>query len=127
MSTKNKLSTKQRAAIDAMLSGANQSGAASAAGVTERTLHRWLTDNPAFGDELQRRSKLALHGAALRLAGALDQAVSVMSEIMHAPGPDANVRLRAANYMVTHAIRLLELSDFERRLSALEEQLTHEH
>ena len=117
---KNKLTPRQQRAIVALLAGGTREDAAAAAGLKNRkTIERWL-DQEAFATELQQRSQETVHEASTRLAGTLDMAVTTMREIMEDLGQPASVRLRAANYAATHALKLLEVSEVLRRLDELE-------
>lgn len=123
-SQQKKLSPKQRRAIDALLSGMSKGEAAAAVGVNARTLSRWLNEDIAFFDELQQAGRAAVHDATRRLTATLDTAVSVFQGVMDNPGQEgASIKLRAANYAATHALKLIEVSDILERLAALESRL----
>ena len=49
------LTTKQRAAIAALLEGQTQAGAATAAGVNKRQVQRWLELHNLDADQFRRR------------------------------------------------------------------------
>jgi len=49
------LTSLQNAAVDILLTGSTITDAAGKVGVTRRTLHRWLTDDPHFNAELNKR------------------------------------------------------------------------
>jgi hypothetical protein len=117
------LTTKQAAAIAALLEGNNQAGAATAAGVTKRTLQRWLTD-PTFTTALREGSDGAIRAASARLAALAEHAVTSIAVTMHQPTtPGAGVRLRAADALLGHALRIREHADILERLAQLEKML----
>lgn len=115
-----KLNSKQRRAVDALLLSGRVGEAALAVGVNRATLSRWLRD-PVFRqalreaeggalDELQRRLVALGGSAAEALGAALDHA-------------EVRVRLRAADVTLARLLQLRELVDFDERLARLEEQL----
>ena len=61
-----------------------------------------------------------MNAAGVRLAGTLDMAVDVFREIMQDKKAPTGVRLRAANYAATHALRVLEMAEVITRLDELE-------
>ena len=116
-----RLTPRQQRAIGALLAGASHEDAAAAAGLKNtKTIQRWL-DQEDFAGELHERSQQTVHEASRRLAGTLDMAVDTMREVMEDLAQPASVRLRAANYAATHALKLLEVSEVLRRLDALED------
>ena len=117
------LTTKQAAAIAALLEGHNQAGAATAAGVTKRTVQRWLTE-PTFTAALREGSDGAIRAASARLAALAEHAVTSIAMTMQQPTtPGAGVRLRAADALLGHALRIREHADILERLAQLEKML----
>lgn len=117
------LTTKQAAAIAALLEGNNQAGAATAAGVTKRTVQRWLID-PTFTAALREGSDAAIQAASARLAALAEHAVTAIAATMQQPmTPGAGVRLRAADALLSHALRIREHTDILERLAQLEKML----
>lgn len=127
MTAKNgvKLTTKQRAALDALAAGMTQNEAALAADTSTRTLQRWLTDD-AFLLELRRLQRLAsdAHVRALsaELASNRDVVVSARDDV----NASWHVRLKAAAMLEDSLLRWLDVAEFEERLRALEDALGHE-
>ena len=115
---------KQLKALEALLEGANVQDAASAAGVNRKTVGRWLND-PAFWTLYQVNSRRVLELAARRLTGKLDAAVELLGEVMDDTNAPAGVRLRAAAQVIDGSLRLLEVTDIQERLDALEKRLEH--
>src|SRR6516164_10657009 len=76
------LQVSQEKAIAALLAGATVTAAAAKAGVARQTVHRWLSDDPAFIAEynLARREMAEAVGQALRLLAA--QAVTVLKRTL---------------------------------------------
>jgi hypothetical protein len=120
-----RMTTKHQKALTSLLAGGNLQDAASAASVEKRTIYRWL-EKPAFYEELQRRKNKAIDAASVRLAGGMDKAIGVMITIMDDLDTPAGIRLRAANYYLSHALRYVELNDVIARIDELERRLNHE-
>lgn len=118
------LSAKQHKALEALLSGATKGDAATAAGVTPRTLNRWLSEDVLFWDTLQGESQRAVFDATRRLTAAMDTAVTTMTAVMSDANAPAAVRLRAAQVTMETAVKLIEVTDILRRLEELETRLT---
>lgn len=121
-SQKNKLTPRQNKALAVLVAGGTWQDAAAAAGVSETSVHRWGRQD-AFSEELQRLSRLCVQDATRRLSGQLDAAVGVMADIMLDEQQRASVRLRAANYVAMHALKLIETTDIMQRLDELEQRL----
>jgi hypothetical protein len=117
------LTAKQSAAIAALLDGQTQGGAATAAGVTKRTLQRWLNE-PEFTAALRAGSDGAIRAASARLAALTEQAINAIAMAMSQPAqPGAAVKLRAADSLLSHAMRIREHADILERLAQLEKML----
>lgn len=118
-----KLTPRQNRALGALLVGSTQQEAAAVGGVTEQTIYRWLTKDDTFSGELQQRSNEAVKDATRRLSTSLNMAVTVFQDTMQDENANQSLRLRAANYAATHALKLLEMSEVLTRLEALENAL----
>ena len=119
-----KLTAKQAKGLEALLDGANIQDAAAAAGVNRKTLARWLQE-PAYWKLYQVNSRRGLELAARRLTGKLDTAVDMLASVMEDDEAPAGVRLRAAQHVIDSSLRLLDATDIQDRLAALEERLEH--
>lgn len=116
------LSPAQRRALDALLSGGDKDQAAAAAGVTRRTIDRYLND-PRFRAALDRATGAAVGDVARRMIGGMETAVSIMLELATDTSTPASVRLRAAIALVEHGPKLFEQVELIRRLEVLEGRL----
>lgn len=119
-----RLTAKQVKGLEALLEGLNIQDAAARAGVNRKTLGRWLQE-PAYWKLYQVNSRTSLELAARRLSGKLDGAVDILTSVMEDDEAPAGVRLRAAQQVIEGSLKLLEVSDFQERLTALEERLGH--
>jgi len=115
------LTTAQRKALDALAYGATKEQAATIAGRTERTVNRWIHDDPEFTDALKVITDDAVSDASRRLASLLDNALDVLLLILNGPDAPDHVRLRAVDMVIGNLIKLRELGDLEERIAALEE------
>lgn len=115
------LTYKQRRAIAALLSSSTVTAAATAAGVGERTLRRWLTEDENFVAGLREAQDRALDEAVSLLAGKARDAVVTLDEIATRQGEAPAARVAASRAMLTFVLRLKEQRDIAVRLAALEE------
>ena len=83
-------------------------------------MYRYLRDD-LFVAELRRASQEHLDAASARLTVLLGAAVHVLGLHLR-PELEGAVRLRAADLVLRHGIRLRELNDLERRVTELEER-----
>ena len=113
------LTTKQRKALEALLSGSKVKDAALAAGVTSRTVQRWR-DTEAFAFELQRRSTLAVKDAATRMTANMDAMLDVLLAVAEDEAAPRHVRVRAALGWIDRQAKVVELAEILERLDALE-------
>jgi hypothetical protein len=117
---KSRLGSKKDAAIVALLSQRSVEDAARVAGVGSRTLHRWLRE-PEF-DAAYREARRGTYGQSVaRLRQASSAAVSTLLKIMVDPSAPASTRVRAADSVLDHGAKAMELEDIETRLAALEQ------
>ncbi len=116
------LRLNQRKAIEGLLNGLTKGQAAAAAGCQPPTLSRWLA-TPEFRKVLTQQSNDALKNAGVRLTAAIETAVSLLQETMTNEEIHEGVRLRAADMVLTHAVKMLEITDILERLEDLESRL----
>jgi len=114
-----KLGQQKEAAIIALLSQHGIEDAARACNTPPRTLYRWLKD-PEF-DAAYRVARRTAYGQSIaRLQQASTTATTTLLEIMNDPTTAASTRVRAAESVLTHAARAIELEDLQARISDLE-------
>ena len=121
-----KKNRKQEAAVAALLSHATLSQAASAIGIDESSLRRWLQD-PAFKQRYyQARADLLQHSLG-HLAEGLVEAAIVLRVIMRSSETPASARVAAAKALFDLALKDRAVQDYEERIAALEAaQALHE-
>jgi hypothetical protein len=113
------LGRKQEDAIAALLTQRNVEEAARAAGISVRTLLRWLK-LPEFENAYRQARRMAYGQSIARLQQAASAASSTLLKIMIDPSSPASCRLRAADSVLSHAAKAIEIEDIEARLSELE-------
>lgn len=115
--------TKQVIAVTELLNPANRNytDVAAKVGVNEKQIRRWLSD-ANFQAELAAARKALLERTLDRLAGANAYAVDALLSVLSAQNP-AGLRRLAANDILNHTTKLVDLVDLERRLSDMEAML----
>jgi hypothetical protein len=114
-----KFGRKKEEAIAALLSQRNLDDAARTIGVAPNTLMRWMKE-PEF-DTAYREARRAAFGQSLaRLQQAASAAVSTLLKIMVDASAPASTRVRAADSVLDHAAKGIELEDIEARVAVLE-------
>lgn len=119
---KDNLMPKQVSAIAALLTVKDVAGAAKDAGVSLRTLRRWMVSDATFIAALKEAQHQALEDVTRRLAGVASYAITTIAALMADKRTPASVRLRAAIAILDQLLRIRELVSLEERIVALEER-----
>ena len=120
---KGDLTTRQRTALSALLEGQSQLAAAAAAGVGRQTIGRWMTED-AFSAALRDGSDGAIRAAVARLSATADASIDAIEKVRDFPTqPGAAVKLRAADALLSQALKIREHADVLERLAALEARI----
>jgi hypothetical protein len=114
-----KLSHRQERAVAGLLSTRTIAEAAAAAGVSSRTLERWLSESNEFVAEYRAARRRVVEAAVSQLQNATGEAVDCLTRNLHCGMPSTEVR--AASVILDHALKAVELYELETRLAALEE------
>ncbi len=114
-----KFGRKKDDAISALLSQRNIDEAARQAGVASKTLIRWL-QLPEFQTAYRTARRDAFSQSVARLQQASSAAVSTLLKVMVDPNSPAASRVRAADCVLGHAAKAIELEDIEVRVTELE-------
>ena len=109
---------KREFAIAALLEKATIAEAASAIGVSEKTLRRWLQD-PDFAAEHRAAQRQAVDLAIARLKQATGEAVATLRRNLTSGMP--SVEVRAATEILSQTARWQELDELADRVKALEQ------
>jgi hypothetical protein len=108
--------------LTALACGATVEAAARSAGISESTVYRRLRQ-PAFSQRLQEvRADMVQRTSAMLTASGME-AVKTLLALQQASTP-ASMRLGAARAILEIGLKVREVADLERRLSALEQQLS---
>ncbi|MDI6696841.1 MAG: hypothetical protein QME21_17470 [Anaerolineales bacterium] len=113
------LTPKKMQAIAALLSAPSVEKASEVAGISKRTLWRWLRED-AFKAALTQAEGEAIADATRRLVGLQGAALSVIEQVLADRFQPAPVRLQAAKLIFDILLRLRSLTALEERLARLE-------
>ena len=114
-----KFGRKKEEAIAALLSQRNVEEAARVAGIGTRTLLRWLK-LPEFLSAYREARRAAFGKSIARLQQASSAAVSTLLKIMVDQNAPASTRVRAADSVLDHSAKAIEIEDIEARVSELD-------
>ena len=114
-----KFGRKQEDAIAALLSQRNVEEAARSVGIGTNTLLRWLK-LPEFQAAYRQARREAFSQSVARLQLASGAAVSTLLKVMVDPNAPASTRVRAAESVLDHGAKSIELEDVEVRVAELE-------
>jgi hypothetical protein len=107
-------------AVAALLTQPNMEMAAKSIGISPTTLVSWMKQ-PEFQAAYRDAKRAAYSQAMARLQQAVPLAVQTMIKLIADPATPASVRARAADSVVNHANKAIEIEDVEARVTALEE------
>ena len=114
-----KFGRKKEDAIVALLTTRTVEEAARSVGVSTKTLLRWMKE-PEF-DAAYRAAKRAAFGQSIaRLHHLSSAAVTTLGKVMLEPGTPPATRVRAADSILDHTTKAIEIEGLEARLTDLE-------
>ena len=114
-----KFGRKKEEAVAALLTHRNIEEAARAIGVASKTLLRWQQDSE-FADALRAAKRAAFDQTIARLHHLSSAAVSTLGKVMLDAASPPATKVRAAESILDHTIKAIEIEDIEARLAALE-------
>lgn len=114
-----KFGRKKEEAVAAVLSQRSLEEAARVAGVGVATLMRWQK-LPEFQEALRGARREALAQTVGRLQQASSAAATTLLKVMLDQTTPASTRVRAADSVMNHALKAIELEDVLERLAQLE-------
>jgi hypothetical protein len=114
-----KFGRKKEETIAALLSQRNVEEAARFVNIGTKTLLRWL-QLPEFDKAYREARRAAFSQSIARLQQASSAAVATLLKIMVDPSAPAASRIRAADSVLGHAAKAIEIEDIEARVSELE-------
>ena len=114
-----KFDRKKEEAIVALLTQRTIEEAARSIDISGNTLLRWL-EEPEFQTAYRDARRAAYSQSIARLQQTSGTAVSVLLKVMVDPATPASTRVRAADSVLNHAAKAIEIEDIEVRVSELE-------
>jgi hypothetical protein len=114
-----KFSRKMEEAVAALLTQRNQEEAARAVGIGTATLLRWQKESEFQAD--YRAARRAAHAQSVaRLQQATSAAVTTLLKVMVDPSTPPSTKVRAADSVLDHSAKAIELEDIDARVAELE-------
>jgi hypothetical protein len=114
-----KFGRKMEEAVAALLSQRNVEEAAKVVGIATTTLIRWQ-QLPEFQDAYRKARRNAFSQSVGRLQQASTAAVSTLLKVMVDPSTPPGTRVRAADSVLGHSAKAIEIEDIEARVAELE-------
>lgn len=116
---KGKFGRKKEEAIVALVSQRSIEDAARACNIPVRTLYRWLKEPEC--DAAYRAARRHAYGQSIsRLQQGSTAAATTLLKVMVDPATPPTTRVRAAEAVLSHAAKAIELEDIDARLRELE-------
>lgn len=113
------MTPKKQKALIALLTQPTKEKAASAAGITSKTLRSYL-DDEEFRSEYKKAFASLVEDATRKVQQTLEPAVAVLREIMEDGDENGQVRVSAARSVLEYGLKMTEQTDILSRLSELE-------
>jgi hypothetical protein len=117
-----KLGRKKEAAILALLTSRTVEEAARVARVGTRTLYRWMKERE-FDAAYREAKRAAFSQSTARLHQMATAAVTTLGKVMVDPNTPPATKVRAADSVLKHTAKAIELEDLGARVSDLERAL----
>jgi DNA-binding transcriptional MerR regulator len=114
-----KFGRKKEEAIAALLTQRNIEEAAKATGIAPNTLLKWMKESE-FQAAYREARRTAYSQAVARLQQGATAAATTLLKVMLDQGTPASVRIRAAECVMNHSSKAVEIEDIEARVSELE-------
>ena len=114
-----KFGRKMEAAVAALLTQRNVEEAARAVGVSVPTLMRWQK-LPEFQAAYREARRAAYSQAVAKLQQGSTAAATTLLKVMLDQSTPASIRIRAAECIMNHSSKAIEIEDVEARVAELE-------
>ena len=114
-----KFEQKKDEAIVALLTQRNIEEAAKSIGVVPNTLLRWMKE-PEFDAAYREARRAAFRQSVARLQQASGAAVTTLLKLMVDPATPPSTKARAADSVLDHSAKAIEIEDIEARVAELE-------
>ncbi len=113
------MTEKQQKALAALITYPTREQAAEAAGITSKTLRKYLQD-PEFKEAYARESHNIIDEATRQAQSGLAPALETLREIVESDAYSPSVRIQAARTLLEYTLRLTEITDILRALEETE-------
>jgi hypothetical protein len=110
----------QEVVIAALVAGQTATEAAAAAGVSARTVYRYMRD-AQFRAQLAAGRAAQWAPVARRLRAGVGRALDLIEQLMNSTQTHESTRLRAAVAYIEMAVQLKKVTDTDERLASLED------
>jgi hypothetical protein len=114
-----KFGRKKEEAIAALLTARNIEEAAKSVGIAPNTLLNWMKV-PEFQAAYREARRTAYSQAVAKLQQGTTAAATTLLKVMLDQSTPASVKVRAAECVMTHSAKAIEIEDIEARVSELE-------
>jgi hypothetical protein len=114
-----KFGRKKEEAIAALLTARNIEEAAKSVGIAPNTLLNWMKV-PEFQAAYREARRTAYSQAVAKLQQGATAAATTLLKVMVDQSTPASVKVRAAECVMTHSAKAIEIEDIEARVSELE-------
>jgi hypothetical protein len=115
-----KLNRKMEDAIAALLTHRSIEEAAKAAGIGTQTLMRWMK-LPEFESQYRKARRMVFRQSTARLQQASGAAATTLAKVMIDPATPPAVKVRAAECILNHGLKAIEVEDIDARVTDLEQ------
>lgn len=115
-----KMSRSKEMAVAVLATTSNYREAARKLGVTDTQIYKWLKDD-VFKKRVEAARTLIVEDSLSKMKVACSLAADTLIELLNDVNP--MIRRGAANDILTHVTKLMELKEIELRLKALEANL----
>jgi hypothetical protein len=115
-----KLNRKMEDAIAALLTHRSIEEAAKAAGIGTQTLMRWMK-LPEFESQYRKARRMVFRQSTARLQQASGAAATTLAKVMVDPATPPAVKVRAAECILNHGLKAIEVEDIDARVTDLEQ------
>ncbi len=114
-----KFGRKMEDAVAALLTQRNVEEAAKTVGISTRTMLRWIKE-PEFQTAYREARRVAYSQAVAKLQQGATAAATTLLKVMLDQSTPASVRVRAAECIMNHSSKAIEIEDVEARVAELE-------
>src|SRR5712691_719247 len=117
-----KFGRKKEEAVAALLTQRNIEEAAKTTGIAPNTMLKWIKE-PEFQVAYRGARRAAFSQSIARLQQATSAAVSTLLKVMVDNSTPASTKVRAADGVLNHSAKAIEIEDIEVRVTELERSL----